>query len=213
MHDGDKEWHFTQQRYAHNTIKQYTRGCQKYDCEYGPYNYTNLAHGTSISQNWDHSRIIIATFFLGVVVQSDILCHHHASTFPNGNWVQGFLGRSDFFCMAEFPHSYIMGTIYIFTKQNQLGKSYGSLLSNWLPLIYTLLFQQYTVQKKKETASARSWFALLLLLCFAPMVLSLKLTGWLACQKQSSWQKETFFFQMCKLLHSVNQLFYFAIKA
>ena len=26
MHDGDKEWHFTQQRYAHNTIKQYTLG-------------------------------------------------------------------------------------------------------------------------------------------------------------------------------------------
>ena len=26
MHDGDKEWHFTQQRYAHNTIKQYTSG-------------------------------------------------------------------------------------------------------------------------------------------------------------------------------------------
>ena len=82
---------------------------------------------------------------------------------------------------------------------------------NWHPLIYTLLFQQYTVQKK-ETASTRSWFALLLLLCFAPMVLSLKLTGWLACQKQSSWQKNTFLFQMCTLLHFVIKALFFSSK-
>ena len=34
MHDGDKEWHFTQQRYAHNTIKQYTLGGVKNTISY-----------------------------------------------------------------------------------------------------------------------------------------------------------------------------------
>ena len=34
MHDGDKEWHFTQQRYAHNTIKQYTPGGVKKSIPY-----------------------------------------------------------------------------------------------------------------------------------------------------------------------------------